>query len=99
MRRFLLLILAAQAISSWILAQTPAGRSVLGTVTVLRLDSGELEIRPDSASPVTVKVLENTIVQRVAPGETNLGNAAAMPISGMVVGDRALVTMGANGRD
>jgi hypothetical protein len=46
-----------------------------------------------------VKLLPNTIVQRIAPGETSLANAATVTAQEIAVGDRVLVTLASNGAD
>ena len=81
------------------IAQTPANKSVLGTVTSFNRDTKAIEVKPDNAPPVPLKLLPNTVVQRIAPGETNLKNAAAIDLSEVATGDRVLVTMASNGAD
>jgi hypothetical protein len=81
------------------MAQTAANKSVLGTVTSFNRDAKALEVKPDNAPPVPVKLLPNTVVQRIAPGETNLRNATAINLSEIALGDRVLVTLASNGAD
>src|SRR5690349_14173009 len=78
------------------LGQTPIAKSVLGTITAINSPITDIEVKPDNAVPVSVKVVSTTAVQRVAPGETDLKNAAAIASSDLAKGDRVLVTFGAN---
>jgi hypothetical protein len=80
-------------------AQTPTSKSVLGTVTSFNKDARTLDVKPDNGAPVPVKLLGNTVVQRIAPGQTNLANAVAIQPAEIAAGDRVLVTVGANGAD
>jgi hypothetical protein len=80
------------------LAQTPA-KSVVGTVSSFNKDAKTLDVRPDSGAPVPVKLLGNTLVQRIAPGQTSLANAATIQPSDIATGDRVLVTVASNGTD
>src|SRR5262245_32224848 len=79
--------------------QTPASKSVLGAISSFDKDTKAIEVKPDNAAPVTVKLLPNTVGQGVAPGETSLANAATSRASEMTAGDRVLVTLAANGAD
>src|SRR5437762_10600029 len=90
------LFIAAVAV---LLAQAPANKSVLGTITSFNRDTKAIEVKPDNAAPVPVKLLANTVIQRIAPGETNLRSAVAIELSEVTIGDRVLVTLAANGAD
>src|SRR5262245_61501839 len=92
----LVLILFTQQVG---ITQTPAGRSVLGTVSSFDKDGKALEVKPENTAPFAVKLLTNTVVQRIAPGETDLKNAAAIAPNEVNVGDRVLVTLASNGTD
>jgi hypothetical protein len=81
------------------IAQTPATKSVLGTVSSFNKDAKTLDVRPDNGAPVPVKLLGNTLVQRIAPGQTSLANATAIEVSDIATGDRVLVTVASNGTD
>jgi hypothetical protein len=80
-------------------SQTAATKSVLGTVTSFNKEAKSLDVKPENGASVPVKLLPNTIVQRIAPGATNLANASAIAASDIAVGDRVLVTVAANGSD
>ena len=75
------------------IGQTPATKSVLGTVSSFNMDAKTLDVRPDNGAPVPVKLLGNTLVQRIAPGQTSLANAATIQPSDIATGDRVLVTV------
>lgn len=77
-------------------AQTPAAISLLGTISAVRAQSSEIEIKPDNAPPVVVKTTPMTIAQRVAPGQTDLSKAESIKVTDVLAGDRVLVTLLAN---
>src|SRR6185369_12259722 len=65
---------ACAAVALWTslaTAQTPA-KSVVGTVSVFKAGTAEIEIKPDNGEPVAMKVTADTIAQKVAPGVTDL---------------------------
>jgi hypothetical protein len=80
-------------------SQTAATKSVTGTVTSFNKETKSLDVKPENGAPVPIKLLPNTIVQRIAPGATTLANAATITVSDIAVGDRVLVTLAANGSD
>ena len=73
-------------------AQAPAAKSFIGTVAAFKPDT-QVEIKPDNAPPMEVKLTADTIAQRVAPGEKNLKNAVTVNVTELSVGDRVLVTL------
>jgi hypothetical protein len=77
-------------------AQTPASKSFIGTVTAFKPET-EVEIKPDNAPAVDVKLTADTIAQRVAPGEKTLKNAVSANVTELATGDRVLVTLEPNG--
>jgi hypothetical protein len=74
------------------LGQTPGARSVLGTVTAFRADRLEIEVKPDSGEAAAFTFTPETLVERIAPGEKDLKNAAPAKITDISLGDRVLVT-------
>jgi hypothetical protein len=82
-----------------LVVQTPAPKSVLGTVTSFNKDANTFEVKADNASPVPVKLLSNTSVQRIAPGETSLAKATTITAADIAAGDRVLVNFASNGSD
>jgi hypothetical protein len=76
-------------------AQTPASKSFIGTVAAFKPDTG-VEIKPDNAAAIDVKLTADSVAQRVAPGETSLKNAAAANVTDLTIGDRVLVTLEAD---
>src|SRR5437868_270094 len=80
-------------------AQATLPRSILGTINVIQSPATEFEVKPDNGSAVSVKVTSATVVQRVAPGETDLKKATTIPISEVAKGDRVLVTLTPNTSD
>src|SRR5690349_6888135 len=79
-----------------LLGQTPTAKSVLGTITAINSPITDIEVKPDNAVAVSVKVVPATIVQRIAPGETDLKSATPIATSDLAKGDRVLVTFGSN---
>jgi hypothetical protein len=86
---FLLLALAAAVPQT---APAQAAKSFVGTVSALKAETAEIEIKPDNAPPVALKIGSNTIAQRIAPGEKDLKKADAIQITDVAIGDRVLVT-------
>jgi hypothetical protein len=85
------LILVAFALPP-VAAQPPAGKSFIGTVAAFKPDI-EVEIKPDNAAAVDVKLTADTVAQRVAPGEKTLKNAVTVNVTELSIGDRVLVTL------
>ena len=79
-----------------VLLQGPApaqpAKSFVGTVSALKAETAEIEIKPDNAAPVSLKIGSNTIAQKIAPGEKDLKKAEAIEITEVAMGDRVLVT-------
>ena len=73
-------------------AQAPANTSFVGTVAAFKSGT-EIEFKPDTGTPVDVKVTPDTLAQKIAPGETSLKNATAVSITDLMIGDRVLVTL------
>jgi hypothetical protein len=80
-------------------AQTPVGTSVLGTVSAVRAESAEIEVKPDNGPAVAVRTLPATIAQKVAPGQTDLSKAESIKLADVAAGDRVLVTLAPGSKD
>jgi hypothetical protein len=76
-----------------LLAQAQTTRSFVGTVVGIRPASAEIEVKPDTGEPVVAALTAGTVAQKVAPGEKDLKNAAAIQASEVAKGDRVLVTL------
>ncbi len=76
--------------AGWLAGQS---RSFVGTVTGIKAETAEIEVKPDNAPPVVAKFTPDSIAQRVAPGETDLKKAAAIQVTEVATGDRVLVTL------
>ena len=74
-----------------VLAQ-PA-KSVVGTVSLFKAETAEIEIQPDVGPAVAMKVTADTIAQKVAPGATDLKQASSIKITDVALGDRVLATL------
>ena len=73
-------------------AQTPPSKSVVGTVSLFKAETAEIEIKPDNGAPVAMKVTADTIAQKVAPGVTDLKKAESIKVTDVALGDRVLAT-------
>ena len=72
-------------------AQT-APKPVLGTVTAFQVETLEFGVRPDSGSPLLIKVGPETDVVKIPPGETGLAKAKPARVTDIALGDRVLVS-------
>ena len=68
-------------------------RQIVGTVSGFKVENAEVEIKPDNAPPVACRITPDTIVQRIAPGESDLNAAKEMKITDIAIGDRVLVAL------
>jgi hypothetical protein len=73
-------------------AQTPPTKSVVGTVSLFKAETAEIEIKPDNGAAVALKVTGDTIAQKVAPGVTDLKKAESIKVTDVALGDRVLAT-------
>jgi hypothetical protein len=89
----------AAVLAAVLVAQAPAAKSILGTVTSFNKEANTLEVKADNAPPVPVKLLSSTSVQRIAPGETSLAKATTITAADITTGDRVLVNFASNGSD
>jgi hypothetical protein len=83
----LLLVLSAPHKAS---AQAAAQTSTIGAVTSIDAAARSLILKTDNGALVTVNLQPTANFRRVAPGETDLRNAAAIALSDITVGDRVL---------
>src|SRR5471030_3385322 len=88
MRQIAFLFVALVVVS----AQGQTVKSFVGTVSALKAETAEIEIKPDNAAPVSLKIGSGTIAQKIAPGEKDLKKADPIQIADVAVGDRVLVT-------
>jgi hypothetical protein len=70
-------------------AAPTAARQVVGAIKAIR--GNTITVAPDNGAEVSIEVRANVRVLRVAPGETNLANAAPIQFSDLQTGDRVLV--------
>jgi Domain of unknown function (DUF5666) len=73
-----------------------AARQMVGAIKAI--SGATITLAPDTGSEVKIEVRTNARVLKVAPGETNLANAAAIQLADLQVGDRILV-LGTPGAD
>ena len=67
-------------------------KSVVGTVSLFKAETAEIEIKPDNGAAVAMKVTADTIAQKVAPGVTDLKKAESIKVTDVALGDRVLAT-------
>ena len=67
-------------------------KSVVGTVSLFKAGTAEIEIQPDSGAAVAMKVTADTIAQKVAPGAADLKHAETIKVTDVALGDRVLAT-------
>ena len=65
---------------------------MVGTVSLFKAETAEIEIKPDNGAPVAMKVTADTMAQKVAPGVTDLKKAESIQITDVALGDRVLAT-------
>jgi len=66
-----------------------AAKQVVGAIKVIR--GNTLTLTPDTGSDVSVVIQDSVRIVRVAPGQTDLKNAAQIQLAELQVGDRILV--------
>jgi hypothetical protein len=93
-------VMSRRVVAFFLLAgasRTPAPaqgvQSFVGTVVSVRAEAGEAEVRPDNGGSRVVKLGSGTLLQKVAPGESDLKKAAAIQARDIASGDRVLVSL------
>jgi hypothetical protein len=75
-----------------VLFAQPAQKPVLGTVTQFKTDPLSIGVKPDNSEPVFLKFGPDTQVVRIPPGEHRLDKAQPAELTGIMIGDRVLVS-------
>jgi hypothetical protein len=70
-------------------AQAPAS-STLGVVTRIDIAAKQIVLKADSGQEIVISLQPNATFRRVAPGETDLRNAATIDVTDINAGDRVL---------
>jgi transcription antitermination factor NusG len=89
MNRMFVQVLVVWVMAAWGQAPTAAS-STMGAVTKIDADSKTLMLKTDAGAEVMVMMQPTVSYRRVAPGETDLRNAATIALSDIAVGDRVL---------
>ncbi|MBL8231573.1 MAG: hypothetical protein JNL98_23960 [Bryobacterales bacterium] len=84
-------LLAAVLSATCLMAQSK-GTSLLGTITALRVESAEFDIKLDTGTIASAQLSGDTVFQRVAPGQKDLSTAEKIEATGLAMGDRVLIT-------
>jgi hypothetical protein len=74
-------------------AQLPASGKFVGTIQGFDAENGAVLVQPDGATASKVKLVAETQVQRVAPGQKDLKQAETIPATSLAIGDRVYVTL------
>jgi hypothetical protein len=86
------LSIAILVVAPLVRAQAPA--SFRGTITAI--SGNTLTVKTDTDGERLVEVSSTAAIKRVAPGQTDLKSAQAIPFTGLAAGDRVLVTSDPN---
>ena len=76
-----------------LLGEAASDRRLVGTVTAVSAETGEVQFKPDNAAALTVHVLPATLIERVAPLAKDLKSAAPISLAEIAAGDRVFVTL------
>ncbi|HEX5230298.1 MAG TPA: hypothetical protein VFW44_21445 [Bryobacteraceae bacterium] len=80
------------------LAQNPpALKSVIGEVTSIDAPAKQIKLKGDDGTAYTITLAENTAFLRIPPGEKDLKKASKIAFTDLMVGDRALARVPADG--
>jgi hypothetical protein len=88
-----LALLTALACGAWAQTQstkTPAASQVIGEVTALDAQTGQISLKTDKGEAVVVTIGGSTTFRRVPPGAQDLTRATRIELSDLGVGDRVL---------
>jgi Domain of unknown function (DUF5666) len=81
------------ALRSHAQTQQPGSSTVAKAIGAVKAISGStITLAPDSGPEVNISVQPETQILRVVPGEKTLSNAASIPVTDLLVGDRIRVT-------
>ena len=75
------------------MAQTAPPKFVVGTVAGFKVESAEIQVKPDNGDAVSVKITPDTQALRVPPGEKDLKKATPIKVTDVAAGDRVLVNL------
>jgi hypothetical protein len=86
------LVLAAVLSCFATVAGAQTAKPILGTVTEFKANALEMGVKSDAGETVFVPFGTDTEVVQVAPGEHDLGKAAPVAVTGILPGDRVMVS-------
>jgi hypothetical protein len=89
-RTLRLAVYAVAMLGSAVYAQQPAATSTVGVVTKIDSDARQIVLKTDAGAEVNISMAPTASFRRVAPGETDLRNAATIAITDVSAGDRVL---------
>jgi len=84
------LIITSLVVAPLLRAQAQAPAFFRGTITAISGDT--LTVKADADGARQVQVPSSAAIKRIAPGQTDLKSAEAIPFSDLTAGDRVLVT-------
>jgi hypothetical protein len=77
----------------WTGAASAQSVRMVGTVASWKIETAEIEIKPDKGESLLARMTGDSLVQKVAPGEKDLKHAEAIRASDIAAGDRVLVVL------
>ncbi len=80
-------------------AAAQTAKPILGIVTEFKANAFEMGVKSDAGETVFVPFGTDTDVVQVAPGEHDLSKAAPVPVTGILPGDRVMVSFAAGMRE
>jgi len=83
----------ALAMHLWTASASAQSVRMVGTVAVWKIETAEIEIKPDKGESLLARMTADSLVQKVAPGEKDLKHAEAIRASDIAPGDRVLVVL------
>jgi hypothetical protein len=86
----ILVCAAAVAAPAWAQNTAAPADRALGVVTKIDATARTFTVKPDAGAEISVTLDPKARFQRVAPGETDLKNAAAIQLTDISVGDRVI---------
>jgi hypothetical protein len=90
-------IIALICIAAALCAQT--SKTILGTVTEFKTNSFEMGVKSDTGETEFFPFGTDTQVVQIPPGERDLGKAAPVAVTGILQGDRVMVSFAAGMRE
>ncbi len=79
--------------------QTAVPERMVATVTALKPESAELQVKTDAGAAYSIRLNAGTLLQRIEPGQKDLKAAQTIEAAAIHAGDRALIVVEAGTSD